>query len=73
MNVRSILRRVAAFVNPPGLPGDSGSYPQLRDYPVHDVIRCLVATHVDSVGRARRRGPMRPGVDFNMSLIRVRS
>ena len=34
MKVRSMMKRVAEFVNPPGLPGDTGSFPHVRDYPV---------------------------------------
>jgi hypothetical protein len=34
MKVRSVMQRMARFVNPPGLPGDSGSFPHVRDYPV---------------------------------------
>ena len=34
MRVRSMMKRVAAFVNPPGMPGDMGSFPPVRDYPI---------------------------------------
>jgi hypothetical protein len=31
--IRTLGRRFSAFVNPP-LPGDPGSMPRLRDYPI---------------------------------------
>jgi hypothetical protein len=32
--ITTLARRFAAFVNPPGLPGDAGSMPRVRDYPI---------------------------------------
>lgn len=32
--ITTLARRFAAFVNPAPLPGDPGSMPRVRDYPV---------------------------------------